>query len=58
MKRNRDGVDLIDRFACQLVSPQLAEEYGRLLRSYHLSNAVLFFPNRITNLLEFFSAFE
>jgi tetratricopeptide (TPR) repeat protein len=43
MGRYQEGVDFVDKLGCHLVSPQLAEEYGRLLRSYDLANAVTFF---------------
>ena len=43
MRRFQEGIELVDRLGCQFVSPELAEEYGRLLRSYDLANAVSFF---------------
>jgi tetratricopeptide (TPR) repeat protein len=43
MRRFQEGVALVDRLGCQFVSPELAEEYGRLLRSYDLPNAASFF---------------
>ena len=43
MGRYREGVEFVDKLGCHLVSPQLAEEYGRLLRSHNLVSAVTFF---------------
>jgi len=43
MERYQEGTEFVDKLGCHLVSPQLAEEYGRLLRSYDPSSAVTFF---------------
>jgi len=43
MGQYQEGVEFVDELGCHLVSPQLAEEYGRLLRSYDLCSAVTFF---------------
>ncbi|MBA7503345.1 Beta-barrel assembly-enhancing protease [subsurface metagenome] len=43
MGRYQEGVEFVDELGCRLFSPQLAEEYGRLLRSYDLTSAVTFF---------------
>ena len=47
MKRYSDGVALVDKLESQLVSAELSEEYGRLLRSYDLAIAVRFFQTAI-----------
>jgi len=43
MGRYPEGVEFVDKLGCHLFSPQVAEEYGRLLRSYDLTSAVTFF---------------
>ena len=43
MRRYQEGVEYVEKLDYHLFSPQLAEEYGRLLRSYDLANAVTFF---------------
>ena len=43
MKRYQEGIDFIDRLGCQFVSAELAEEYGRVLRTQDLRPAVWFF---------------
>jgi hypothetical protein len=47
MRRYQEGTALVDKRGCQFVSPELAEEYGRLLRSYDLPGAVKFFRTAI-----------
>ena len=47
MKRYEEGVALVDDLGSHFVSPELSEEYGRLLRSYDLCNAVRFFQTAI-----------
>ncbi len=47
MRRYQDGPALVDAKGCQFVSPELAEEYGRLLRSYDLPGAAKFFRTAI-----------
>jgi tetratricopeptide (TPR) repeat protein len=43
MGRYTEGVEFVDKLGCHLFSSQVAEEYGRLLRSYDLTSAVTFF---------------
>jgi tetratricopeptide (TPR) repeat protein len=43
MRRFQEGIELVDKLGCQFVSPELAEEYGRLMKNYDLENAVSFF---------------
>jgi tetratricopeptide (TPR) repeat protein len=47
MRRYREGVDFIDKFGCQFLSAELAEEYGRLLRAYNLVGAAIFFQTAL-----------
>jgi tetratricopeptide (TPR) repeat protein len=43
MRRFQEGIKVVDSLGCQFVSPELAEEYGRLFRSYDLPNAARYF---------------